>query len=559
VQKTSKFMAKIPYLYNLILKLKNKKLKELRSQWARPLNKFRNFDLISTYLQKKKSEAGLELVDFKTWTDLNFDSIFAKLDRNITGIGEQYLFYLLHKYESDENVLIERIKLIETLKSNQKLREDIQLKLLRLSGRNSYFIPYIIFEKNLPFTKFFRLFYILSVLPLLSIILFNINSAFWFLTFGLLFINLLINKIFSKKTDNYSSGFSALNSLIVTAKMLTKIKTDKAIKDLNYLKGKKVLLKKLGKRLGFLVIDTKNMSQLIAITVEYFNVFMLMNLITYFRSVSILQKQQKNIQAVYEAVANLDVSISIASFLEDIGNYSIPVFNNEKFIKFENLRHPLIENAVPNTMKNKLGKSVLITGSNMSGKTTFIKNIGVNIILSRTLNFSLADEFNIHRFIVKSAIERTEDLEGGKSYFFGEVNELKNLISLSEKNDNYLFLIDEIFRGTNTIERLAASTAVLKFLDRQNRTFVTTHDIELQYLLQNKFEMFHFSEQVENGKYFFDYKIHNGPAKSGNAIKLLEIKNYPESLTKEAFEIVKKLVENNYFDEVKFRSVIAES
>lgn len=552
-------MAKIPYLYNLILKLKNKKLKELRSQWARPLNKFRNFDLISTYLQKKKSEAGLELVDFKTWTDLNFDSIFAKLDRNITGIGEQYLFYLLHKYESDENVLIERIKLIETLKSNQKLREDIQLKLLRLSGRNSYFIPYIIFEKNLPFTKFFRLFYILSVLPLLSIILFNINSAFWFLTFGLLFINLLINKIFSKKTDNYSSGFSALNSLIVTAKMLTKIKTDKAIKDLNYLKGKKVLLKKLGKRLGFLVIDTKNMSQLIAITVEYFNVFMLMNLITYFRSVSILQKQQKNIQAVYEAVANLDVSISIASFLEDIGNYSIPVFNNEKFIKFENLRHPLIENAVPNTMKNKLGKSVLITGSNMSGKTTFIKNIGVNIILSRTLNFSLADEFNIHRFIVKSAIERTEDLEGGKSYFFGEVNELKNLISLSEKNDNYLFLIDEIFRGTNTIERLAASTAVLKFLDRQNRTFVTTHDIELQYLLQNKFEMFHFSEQVENGKYFFDYKIHNGPAKSGNAIKLLEIKNYPESLTKEAFEIVKKLVENNYFDEVKFRSVIAES
>ena len=559
MQKTSKFMAKIPYLYNLILKLKNKKLKELRSQWARPLNKFRNFDLISTYLQKKKSEAGLELVDFKTWTDLNFDSIFAKLDRNITGIGEQYLFYLLHKYESDENVLIERIKLIETLKSNQKLREDIQLKLLRLSGRNSYFIPYIIFEKNLPFTKFFRLFYILSVLPLLSIILFNINSAFWFLTFGLLFINLLINKIFSKKTDNYSSGFSALNSLIVTAKMLTKIKTDKAIKDLNYLKGKKVLLKKLGKRLGFLVIDTKNMSQLIAITVEYFNVFMLMNLITYFRSVSILQKQQKNIQAVYEAVANLDVSISIASFLEDIGNYSIPVFNNEKFIKFENLRHPLIENAVPNTMKNKLGKSVLITGSNMSGKTTFIKNIGVNIILSRTLNFSLADEFNIHRFIVKSAIERTEDLEGGKSYFFGEVNELKNLISLSEKNDNYLFLIDEIFRGTNTIERLAASTAVLKFLDRQNRTFVTTHDIELQYLLQNKFEMFHFSEQVENGKYFFDYKIHNGPAKSGNAIKLLEIKNYPESLTKEAFEIVKKLVENNYFDEVKFRSVIAES
>ena len=100
-------MTIIQYSHNLILKLKNKRLKELRSQWAMPLDKFRNFDLISIYLQKKETEAGLELVDFKTWTDLNFNAIFTKLDRNITGIGEQYLFYLLHKYELDDNVLKE--------------------------------------------------------------------------------------------------------------------------------------------------------------------------------------------------------------------------------------------------------------------------------------------------------------------------------------------------------------------------------------------------------------------------------------------------------------------
>jgi len=107
-----------------------------------------------------------------------------------------------------------------------------------------------------------------------------------------------------------------------------------------------------------------------------------------------------------------------------------------------------------------------------------------------------------------------------------------------------LFLIDEIFRGTNTIERLAASTSVLKYLDKQNKVLVTTHDIELQYLLHNRFEMFHFSEQVENNEYFFNYKIQKGPAKSGNAIKLLEIENYPGSLIEEAFSIVEKLVEN---------------
>jgi len=536
---------------------KKKKLKNLRSQWGNSIDKFRNFDLIAIYLEKRTDEFNSQLVDSKTWTDLNFDSIFTKLDRNITGIGEQYLYYLLHKYENDDKILAERIRLIENLKSDQNLREAIQLKLFHLNGNNSYFIPYIIFDEKLPFTKFYRLFYILSVLPLLSIILVYFNSTFLFLTFGLLLVNMLINKMFSKTTNKYSSGFSALNSLIITAKALCKIKPNSAIRDLDYLKKEKSLLNKLGKKLGYLVVDPKKMDPLIGIVTEYFNVYMLMNLITYFRSVNILQKQQKNIQAIYEAVANLDASISVASFLEETGNYSIPIFNNEKFIKFENLRHPLVDNAVPNTMKNKLEKSVLITGSNMSGKTTFIKNIGVNIILSRTLNFCLADKFIAHRFVVKSAIEREEDLEGGKSYFFGEVDELKKFISLSENNGNYLFLIDEIFRGTNTIERLAASTAVLKYLDKQNKVLVTTHDIELQYLLQNRFEMFHFSEQVENGEYFFNYKIQKGPAKSGNAIKLLEIENYPLSLTEEAFSIVEKLVENNYLDKNKFKHITA--
>ncbi len=532
--------------------LKKKNLNILRSQWGKPLDKFRNFDLISTYLEKREDEIELKFVDSKTWSDLNFDAIFATLDRNITGIGEQYLYFLLHKYEDNNKILADKIKLIEKLKADQKLRENIQLQLLLLKGRNSYFIPYIIFDDKLPFTKFYRLFYFLAVLPLLSIPLFFIAQKYLFLTFGLLLVNLLVNKIFSKKTDKYSAGFSALSSLIITSRALTKINTEAEIVDLTYLKSKNKLLKKLGNKLGYLVIDSSKMNGLIAAVIEYFNVYMLMNLITYFRSVNILLKYQQEIQKIYETVARLDSYISIASFLEEVKTYTVPNFNTEKTIMFENLFHPLIENAVSNTSETKLESSVLITGSNMSGKTTFIKNIGVNIILSQTLSFCLAKYFNTHKFIVKSAIEREEDLQGGKSYFFAEVEDLKNFVRLSENSGDYLFLIDEIFRGTNTMERLAASTAVLKYLDKQNKVMVTTHDIELQYLLQNRFEMFHFSEQIEDDNYFFDYKIQKGPAKSGNAIKLLEIEKYPLSLTEEAFQIVKKLVDNNYLDKHKF-------
>ena len=178
----------------------------------------------------------------------------------------------------------------------------------------------------------------------------------------------------------------------------------------------------------------------------------------------------------------------------------------------------------------------------MSGKTTFIKTVGVNFILAQTLYFSLSETFFIPKYVVKASIKRNEDLEEGKSYFFAEIEALKNFIVLSSSDDRYLFLVDEIFRGTNTIERLASSTAVLKYLSKDNLVFVTTHDIELQELLQHSFYMFHFSEQVENEKFFFNYKIKKGPCSSGNAIKLLEIMSYPESITNEANIIAKKFL-----------------
>jgi len=170
----------------------------------------------------------------------------------------------------------------------------------------------------------------------------------------------------------------------------------------------------------------------------------------------------------------------------------------------------------------------------MAGKTTFIKTVGINFILAQTLNICLAKKAVIPQLIVKSAIRREDNLEESKSYYFVEIERLLSFIELSVNKLEYLFLIDEIFRGTNTIERLSSSTAVLKYLDKNNFSFVTTHDIELQELLNNSYRIFHFCEQITDHKFYFDYKIHEGTTFSGNAIKLLEIKGYPEEIINEA-------------------------
>jgi DNA mismatch repair ATPase MutS len=526
----------------MIFFIKKKRIQHLRSVWGKEINKHRNFELISSFHKLSLSHSNNKsFVDERTWDDLDFNLIFSKIDRNVSGIGQQYLYHLLHKYESNENVLKKRFELIAHLKKNRELREAIQLNLFSLSGVSSYFIAYLALSKDIPFTKYYPIFYLCSLLSVISIFLISFKGIFLFVALFILLSNLILNKIFSRKIYKYFTGFSALNSLIASAISISKIKTDIKLDEINFLNQKRDLLLSLKKKIGYLVIDKESLNELVLSFIEYLNMFLLFDIIAYYRSVNTLLKNQNDILKVFESIASLDSSISIASYLEELPFFSNPTFTDSEVISFHNLYHPLIPDAVSNTLEN-ITNSVLITGSNMAGKTTFIKTIGINFILSQSLYISLSKEISFPKVMVKSAIRRNEDLEEGKSYFFVEIELINNFIKLSKERNKFLFLIDEIFRGTNTIERLAASTAVLKYLESNNIVLVTTHDLELQDLLENNFKMFHFSEQVDDNKYYFDYRIKEGPCSSGNAIKLLEIMEYPELIIQEANQITQKLL-----------------
>lgn len=519
---------------------KNKNLKSIRIVWGKAIDKHRNFDLISSYFRLKSIKEKAAFVDDKTWDDLNLNSVFCLIDRNISGVGQQILYYLLHKYEIDPIKLGKRIEIIEVLKKNSDLREKIQLALLNVNGVSSYFISYLVLEKNLPQFKFYKIFYLLSVGSLIALLLIAYNGVFLLVALGILITNLIINRIFSSKIYEYFAGFSGLSNLITSAISISEIKTDFLIDELELLKSKKNLLESLKSKIGYLVIDKQYLGELALAVIEYLNMFMLFDIIAYYRSVNVLLKHQEEIHEAFYSIGMLDASISIASYLEETKLYCIPEISLENKIDFNNLYHPLIQDAIPNSI-GEISKSVLITGSNMSGKTTFIKTLGVNFILSQTLNFCLAKTFLIPNLIVKTSIRRNEELEDGKSYFFVEIESIKEFIDLSQGNQKHLFLIDEIFRGTNTIERLASSASVLKYIGKDNFVFVTTHDIELEQMLQNAYLMFHFSEQIKEDNLYFDYKIKPGACKSGNAIKLLEIMNFPEIITKEAHQIAQDL------------------
>jgi DNA mismatch repair ATPase MutS len=182
---------------------------------------------------------------------------------------------------------------------------------------------------------------------------------------------------------------------------------------------------------------------------------------------------------------------------------------------------------------------LLVTGSNMSGKSTLLRTVGVNVILAQAINTCLARAYEAPFYQVRSCIGRADDLIAGKSYYLVEVESVLALVTASEQREPHLFLFDELFRGTNAVERVAAAEAVLDALIATGKPHVVlaaTHDGELVDLLRGTYAVCHFGDAVGPDGLIFDYQLAAGPATSRNAITLLELNGAPESLVRRALE-----------------------
>jgi DNA mismatch repair ATPase MutS len=177
----------------------------------------------------------------------------------------------------------------------------------------------------------------------------------------------------------------------------------------------------------------------------------------------------------------------------------------------------------------------LISGSNASGKSTFIKAAAVSAILAQTVNTCLAQRFAMRRALVMTSMAVRDNVTAGESYFVTEIKSLKRIL---DKNIFFICFIDEILKGTNTAERIAASAATLKFFESLDCLCVAaTHDIELTRMLKDGYDNYHFEETVTNEGITFDYKIKTGPTQTRNAIKLLEVLGFDEGITADAHRL----------------------
>ena len=527
----------------MIFNRKKKNRDKLLNEFGKSKDDSFNFELIERYFQKKDHSDAFQTLSDKTCNDLDFQELFMFIDRTNSKTGQQFLYNKLRTIPLNSKKTVVHEKLIEKFYKNQNFRVSVQNQLSKLSNSDTFYISSLFQDKHLKAPKWLFIIRLLSFTNLLALLMLFYNPTMLFVILGVFIINIGIHYWNKRNLNQYIGTLPQLLKLNSVAKELF---TYNSLKEINPNISESIkIISMVRNRMIFFRLESKLQGEFQALfwlVLELFKILFLLEPLLLFGVLKQLDTKRKEIEDLFIFVGQIDSLISIASLREGLDKFCIPkIIKEQKIIIAKEIYHPLIYDCVKNDIHVN-NKSILLTGSNMSGKTSFIRTIGINVITGLTLNTCFAEQFSMPKMRVYSAIRISDDLMNDKSYYFEEVLTIKEMINESLNKKPNLFLLDEIFKGTNTVERISAGKAVLSSLTKaDNIVFVSTHDIELADLLNDKYELYHFSEKVDNKNIDFDYKLKNGKLKNRNAIKILQINDYPENIIMEAIEISKEL------------------
>ncbi len=536
------------YAYNYFDKRKtlDKNLERIRRKWGRPVNARRNFKLIATYLNAVNPPGKISPTIAE---DLDLNNIFDYIDRTNSKPGKQYLYKKLFTPETSHQALIDFDRKLEAMNRPRPDVEEMELELSKLNGLDAYYLADLFLHEHdfllpLPISFYTRISGIAIIG--LTISLFIMPSA---ASIAALAALVLVNAAIYYGTKNTISTYTrSLPQLIilhgVARRLLKKVhfeNHEQVKRSINNLAGLERSLKLVSFE-SRLAANPENFSYVLYKSVK---LIFLLEPLMYATSVSRINKHREDVEVLFKYVAEIDALIAVHSVRAGLPFYCKPVLYTEhRQMEITDMIHPLIYNCVPNSIRTNSDEGVLITGSNMSGKTTFIRAVAINTLLAQTIGTVCAKEYKAPLLRIQTSIRTEDDLGEHLSYFQAEAISILDILNNSNGTDpvRNLIIIDEIFRGTNTIERIAAAKSVLTYLtDNKNFVFVSTHDLELAELLDNDYAVYSFEESVSDTRLVFDYKMKTGVLKNRNGIAILESIGYPESVVEDAYVVSETL------------------
>lgn len=485
-------------------------------------------------------ENGIEFTDFNHPYAYDLDifgeqSLFQSLNRTSTYMGKKSLASNLLKIKTIPEIeqFQEAIKeLVSKLDWRQnffaiarieKDSADVYHKLLRWTDFNST-----------PLARIALVFSYLSPILLAGLVVsYGLTSNLLFAKFfGLLFmINLGVTGLFLKRILSETAHSSDINSIVSNYGLLIK-----EIETTTFISHKaKHLQQELISDHQPVSMRLKQLSELFSkmdntgnfLVSILFNGFFLFNIHVLHSIVKWKKNHGMILTQSLEVIGEFEMLNSLANFSFNNPDYAFPKLNNEYKVSFENLCHPLLnpKTRVGNTVSFNPQSFMILTGSNMSGKSTFLRSLGVNMVLAGIGAPVCATEALVHPLPVLVSMRLSDSLSDSESYFFAEIKRLKHIMESLEESPSFV-LLDEILRGTNSDDKRNGTIEVIrKIIAQKVIGAIATHDIEvclttLEFpdILVNKC----FEAEIKNDELYFDYLLRDGICQNKSATFLMK-------------------------------------
>ena len=486
---------------------------------------------IASYYHRHQKESQIDDI---TWNDLELDRLYQMMDCMQSSAGEEYLYYTLRTPKVSQDEIEEQETLIHFFDTheNERIRFQSLCKELGKTGKYSFYdyMDYLIELGKRSNLKQ----HIVNFMFILAIVAIFINTAIGLVS---LFFLICFNMVtyFKEKDDiaPYITSFLYIMRILRFTEKLEKMNLPELEIYVERMSKNRKKFRKFTRHANLVMSDMAASGNPLELVLDYLKMVFHIDIIKFNSMLSELQTHVPEVDEIVTEVGFLESTIAVGNYRRALKTYCIPEYIIEKRICCKEVYHPYIEDPVKNSIDSK--KGVLLTGSNASGKSTFLKTIALNAITAQTIHTVAAKQYQACFFHIYSSMSLRDSLSSGESYYMVEIRSLKRILDvIRESKQPVLCFVDEVLRGTNTVERIAASTQILKSLVGNAICFAATHDVELTTLLKDLYANYHFTEEVVAGDVLFNYKLQDGPATTRNAIKLLETIGYESDMIREA-------------------------
>ena len=481
-------------------------------------------------------ESGKEFTDPEHYFSNDIDlfgigSFFQYLNRTATNEGKKLLATILSS--NDINNIEEKQKVIQELALKIKWRQHFTAVASLINTKTA--IPVIVkwvhsYEQKLP--TFLTLFsYVFSAISIILICLLSFDVITFFVILVWFIIGLTTTAFFFKNIQDLATETTkAKETFNQYHQLLAQIENEEFTNSI--LKNKQAQIKQENKKASIIFkefskkLDAFDQRNNIIIAVvgnglflwDIRNTIKIENWITTYKS---------TVEEWFNVVSFFDAQNSLANFVFNKPEYVFPIVNNEKSVlNAVNLGHPLLnaKKRIDNDFVIDNEEFFIVTGANMAGKSTFLRAVSLAIVMSNTGLPICAENVEYNPVKLITSMRTSDSLNDDESYFYAELKRLKFIVN-EIKTENYFIILDEILKGTNSMDKAIGSKKFIEKLNKSNSTgIIATHDVSLCELSLEymTIENYYFDAEIIDNELHFDYKMKNGVCKNMNASFLLK-------------------------------------